>query len=126
MRKTIFILFFVSSFAHAQTWPSDYAREPTMQSIQSALTQSGTASSDPVIKTDSEIRSQFFPGTFDGLLGWRLPLHSSICPVSSFSAFGSVFVFDGHCDLFSNHWAGVRDAMMVVWTLSALFIVLKA
>lgn len=107
-------------------FPSDYAREPTVQQIRDALTQESTPADDPTPKTDSEIGDQFFKTTFDTLKGWTLPGHSSQCPTGSFDAFGSTHVIDAHCTLINNHWGILQAAMLAVWSIAALWIVLRA
>lgn len=107
-------------------FPSDYAREPTVQQIRDALTQQSSAPVDPASRTSSEITESFFNGTFDALKGWSLPGHSSQCPTGSFDALGSTHVIDAHCTLISNHFGVLQAAMIVVWSVVALWIVLRA
>ena len=107
-------------------FPSDYAREPTVQQIRDALTQQKPAPDDPTSRTGSEIGDQFFKTTFDALKGWSLPGHSSQCPTGSFAAFGSTHVIDAHCGLINSHWGTLQAAMLVVWSIAALWIVLRA
>lgn len=107
-------------------FPDDYAREPTVKEIRDALTQQSTPPADPTAKTESEIGDQFFKTTFDSLKGWTLPGHSSQCPTGSFDAFGSTHVIDAHCTLINNHWGVLQAAMLVVWSIAALWIVLRA
>lgn len=107
-------------------FPSDYAREPTVQQIRDALTRQSEAPVDPGARTSSEIGEQFFKNTFDNLKGWTLPGHSSQCPTGSFSAFASTYVIDAHCTLINNHWGVLQAAMLVVWSIAALWIVLRA
>lgn len=107
-------------------FPSDYAREPTIQQIRDALTQQKQPPEDPIHRTGSEIEDQFFKNTFDSLKGWTLPGHSSQCPTGSFDAFGSTHVIEAHCTLINNHWGILQAAMLVVWSIAALWIVLRA
>lgn len=107
-------------------FPDDYAREPTLKEIRDALTQQSEAPDAPASRTASEISESFFNGTFDALKGWSMPGHSSQCPTGSFSALGSTFVIDSHCTLISNHWGVLQAAMIVVWSIAALWIVLRA
>lgn len=107
-------------------FPSDYAREPTVQQIKDALTQQSTPATDPESRTGTEIGDQFFKNTFDTLKGWSLPGHSSQCPTGSFDALGSTHVIDAHCTLINNHWGVLQAAMIVVWSIAALWIVLRA
>jgi hypothetical protein len=118
-------------------FPSDYARQgeamaaanslaPKLDQLHQDLTQSSSPPSDPDLPAASDFENSFFKNTFTGLLSWQLPGHSSACPTPSFSALGSVYTIDSHCQLINDHWGILSAAMVVVWTLGALFIVLKA
>ncbi len=109
-----------------RSFPSDYAREGTLRGIKDALTQSATAPSDPTARTATEIEDQFFKTTFTGLKSWSLPAHSSSCPTASFEAFGATRTLNSHCALINDHWGLLSAVMLVVWTISALFIVMRA
>lgn len=118
-------------------FPSDYSRSGEAQlaatSINDALgpkldkiTETGSDPADPLQPQASEFDQQFFSGTFNNLLGWQLPAHSSQCPTSSFSWENRTFTLDSHCQLVNNHFSVLASVMAVVWTVLALLIVLGA
>lgn len=115
------------------TFPDDYARQATtlassqtLSKIETALTKVDAAPADPVVPDAAEFQTAFFSGTFDALKGWRLPAHSSQCPSGSIPLFGDSFTVNAHCQLFADQSESLNAAMAVVWTIAALFIVLKA
>ncbi len=114
------------------TFPDDYAREATTQAIRtSAQTiaegfKPADALADPTMPTSSDLADIHFKDAFSSLLAWRLPAHSSVCPVATFDLFGRRLVMDSQCQLARDHMAGVADAMAVVFVIGALFIVLRA
>lgn len=118
-------------------FPSDYARmgeaATAAQSIANSLgpkidkiTETGVDPDDPVIPEESQFDQAFFNGTFSSLKAWQVPAHSSSCPSGSFSFNGSTFVIDSHCQLVASHFGVLQAAMMVVWSVVALGIVLRA
>jgi hypothetical protein len=119
--------------SNSVTFPSDYARQGEAASAASAvnaqiahLGESSAAPAEPVVPAASGFADVFFPSTFSNLTAWQLPGHASQCPTSSFSAFGQSFTIDAHCGLLADHSAPLEAAMVVVWSLLALFIVLRA
>ena len=124
------------SSSNQVVFPSDYARVNEAQtaansvnvkldSLHDDLTNPGTPNTDPTVPDNGQYTD--FADTFSGLTGWSMPGHSSQCPTASFvSPWGTSYTFDAHCQLIVDHWAVLQTAMTVVWTLSALFIVLKA
>jgi hypothetical protein len=113
-------------------FPDDYARENTSQATKSGIDQlhkdlTDTESvDDPLIPEASRFTDSFFSGTFDGIKGWSLPSHSSVCPTGTFAFNNTTYTMDAHCQLANNHFGALQAAMAVVWSLLALFIVLKA
>lgn len=114
------------------TFPDDYARQGTLQSVDSGvstlhkdLTDTSNVD-DPTIPDQSRFAESFFSGTFDGLKGWSLPGHVSQCPTGSFVWNSTSYTIDAHCQLVNDHFNALQAAMAVVWSLLALFIVLKA
>ena len=114
-------------------FPDDYARQGTLsqevantKAIANALTTSATGVVDPAIPGASQFDDAFFKTTFNSLLSWSPPAHSSACPTSSFDALGKTFTINAHCALVDNNFAGIRQAMAVVYVLLAMFIVLRA
>lgn len=124
------------SSSNQVVFPSDYARTNEAQSaadtvnvkldtLHDDLTDPGTPNSDPTVPDNGQYTD--FADTFSGLTGWSMPGHSSTCPIASFfSPWGTSYTFDSHCQLITDNWAVLQAAMTVVWTLAALFIVLKA
>lgn len=118
-------------------FPSDYARmgeaATAAQTIANALgpkidaiSETGTDPDDPTIPEESQFDQAFFNGTFSSLKAWQVPAHSSSCPSGSFSFNGSTFVIDSHCQLVASYFGALEAAMMVVWSVVALGIVLRA
>lgn len=72
-----------------------------------------------------------FGTTFDNLKAWNLPAHASTCPapdidLSGVFGAGHVYSFNAHCQLVQDHFAALQAAMMVCWSLMAMFVVLRA
>lgn len=118
-------------------FPNDYARQgeaaaaassltPKLDQLHTDLTKIEALPADPALPTSSQFEDSFFKGVFDALKAWRLPAHSSACPTSSFQALGSTYSFSAHCDLINGHWNELSSVMTVVWSLLALWIVLRA
>lgn len=114
------------------SWPDDYARQATVASIDAGIAQlhqdltRTEDKADPDIPESSRFTDAFFSGTFDALKGWQLPGHTSQCPVGSFSWNSTTYAIDAHCQLVNDHFNALQAAMTVVWSLLALFIVLRA
>lgn len=113
-------------------FPDDYSREPTLQATKTAVQQihedltKTESTDDPTVSGSSEFNDAFFNGTFNALKGWNLPGHTSTCPVGSFNWNSVSYSIDAHCQLVTTHFDALRAAMTVVWTLVALFVVLRA
>lgn len=118
-------------------FPSDYARAgeaaSAAQSISNtlgpkidAITNTGDDPVDPLLPEESIFNDAFFSGTFNNLLGWQLPAHSSECPTGSFAWNGGTYAIDSHCQLINSHFGTLSAAMAVVWTVAALFLLLRA
>lgn len=116
-------------------FPSDYARAGEAAAAASAintslgpkldkLLETSPAPSDPTLPDPGQYTD--FGSTFNSLTGWSVPGHSSQCPTSSFSVFGRTFTIDSHCTLWADHSQALQAAMMVVWTIAALWVVLRA
>lgn len=119
------------------TFPSDYARhgeattaangiKDAVGTLHGDLTGT-TTTGDPVEPTSGDMPG--WGSTFSSLLGWQLPAHGSSCPTPSldlaFMGLGS-HSMTMHCTLINNHFDALNAAMMVVWTVLALFVVLRA
>mgnify|MGYP004508115621 CR=1 FL=1 len=63
---------------------------------------------------------------FPNLKDYRVPDHASECPRPSFEMFGATFEIDAHCDLLEDQRETVGFIMTLVWSICALWIVLKA
>ena len=113
-------------------FPDDYARQNTTQAIKAGVDQlhrdltDSTVVDDPVQPPSTSFEDSFFKTTFDALKGWHLPSHSSQCPTGNLSLFGQTYSIDSHCTLINGNWGALQAAMGVVWSLMALFIVLRA
>lgn len=120
-------------------FPSDYARTgeaqtaantlaPKLDTIHSDLSVTQTVA-DPLTLGASDMPD--WGATFGALNSWTVPAHSSACPAPSVDlsgvfGVGSVYAFDAHCQLVADHYNALQAAMMVVWSLLALFVVLRA
>lgn len=107
---------------------STAANKTALDAIKGKLTTDATVG-DPDATTMSQVKGAGLSrntGPFAALDGWSLPSHSSICPTSSFAWNNQTFTFDAHCSLIGDNFAVFRSVMTALFTLSALFIVLKA
>ncbi|PMS20815.1 hypothetical protein C0Z18_09760 [Trinickia dabaoshanensis] len=57
---------------------------------------------------------------------WAVPAHSSVCPEPSFTAFGHSFTLTTQCDLAESNRTAIYTAFAAMFTLAALFVVLRA
>jgi hypothetical protein len=64
--------------------------------------------------------------SFNPLRNWAVPTGTGTCPTGTFNAFNQSFTLDGHCALFEANMPVIRQAFGVVFSVSALFIVLGA
>lgn len=65
-------------------------------------------------------------GLMPDLKAFSIPAHTSTCPIPSFSAFGRSYMIDSHCALIDNSRSVIEAAMLLVWSIGAIFIVLRA
>lgn len=123
----------------AITFPSDYARtgeaasastgiQTKLDTLHNDLTTT-TNTTDPTEPTVADMPG--WGNTFTNLVSWQLPAHSSTCPTPSLDlsnvlGAGKVFVMNSHCTLINDHFNALQAAMTVVWSVLALFIVLRA
>lgn len=63
---------------------------------------------------------------FPNLRDYRVPDHTSECPRPSFEMFGATYEIGAHCDLLEDQRETVGFIMTLVWSICALWIVLKA
>ncbi len=60
------------------------------------------------------------------LKGFAVPSHTASCPRFSLVALGGTYALDSHCQLIESNRSLIEAAMLLCWTLSSVFIVLKA
>lgn len=60
------------------------------------------------------------------LKAFSVPAHVGTCPKPSFVAFNKSYTFDSHCGLIESSRSIIEAAMLLVWGISAMFIVLRA
>lgn len=63
---------------------------------------------------------------FPDLRSFVVPSHSAECPKPSMSIFNKTYVLDSHCSMFETVRPTLYAVMAVVWSVSALFIILAA
>ena len=121
------------------TFPNDYARTGEAQTAANTLAtkldtlhndlSTTTTVADPLEVDPTTMPS--FGTTFDNLKAWNLPAHVSTCPapdidLSGVFGAGHIYHFNAHCQLVQDHFAALQAAMMVCWSLLAMFVVLRA
>ncbi|WP_186073693.1 MULTISPECIES: hypothetical protein [Burkholderia] len=57
---------------------------------------------------------------------WAVPAHGSACPEPSFSVLGHSFTLTAQCDLAESNRTAIYTAFAAMFTLAALFVVLRA
>jgi hypothetical protein len=106
------------------------ANKGLLQSLKDFFTGTSDAPTDASLnaKTGAEVDGAGSDGggTFTALKGWNVPTHTAMCPTASFDAFGRTFVINAHCALIDSNFSIFRNVMTLVFSLSALFIVLRA
>jgi hypothetical protein len=60
------------------------------------------------------------------LKAFAVPAHVGTCPKPSFVAFDKTYTFDSHCGLVESNRSIIEAAMLLVWSIGAVFIVLRA
>ena len=124
-----------SGSTSGSTFPSDYARQgeaknaadslaPKLDKIADSLSKDATSTPDPTAVDETTMPT--FDTTFDNLKGWRLPPHGSVCPQPQMTLFGNSYTLSSHCTLLNNYGHPLHQAMVVVFSVLALFIVLRA
>ena len=120
-------------------FPSDYARQGEAAAAAVPITtkldtlhgdlSNTIATIDPVLPVAGDMPG--WGNTFTNLLSWQLPAHTSTCPtpeldLSGVLGSGNTYVMNSHCALVQDNFAAFNAAMTVVWSMLALFIVLRA
>lgn len=85
-----------------------------------------TVPGDPDAVSSSDITSLLQLPSLDAFKTFAIPSHVSVCPTSSFTAFDKTYTFDAHCALLDAHTAALRGVMSLVFSISAIFITLRA
>jgi len=133
----------VAPAAAGVVFPTDYSRageaataagtiNAKLDVLHDDLTNSThTATTDPVVPPDTDFTNNFFLHTFDNILAWRLPSHTSTCPtlsldLSGFFGVGHTFTVDEQCTLAESQRTTLSSVMVVVFLIGAFFIVLGA
>jgi hypothetical protein len=120
-------------------FPNDYARtgeaaaaaattNARLDTLHHDLSDTATVA-DPLAVDPATMTG--YGTTFDNLKAWNLPAHASTCPapdidLSGVFGAGHVYHFNAHCQLVQDHFAALQAAMMVCWSLMAMFVVLRA
>lgn len=120
-------------------FPGDYAKTGEAATAAAGLgtkldTLHGDLTTQTTVADPPALTGVDMPGmgsTFDAIKGWTLPTHTSTCPqpqidLSGVLGAGRVFTLSTHCQLAQDHFPVLQAAMMVVWTIAAMFVVLKA
>jgi len=111
------------------TETTQIANKSLLTDIKDFFTQPSEQSAVPNAKSTADFRGAVISKDtplFSSLLGFQLPTHNSTCPQPSFDYNGQTYAFTAHCDLVTDHFAAFRAVFTVIFTLSALFIVLRA
>lgn len=109
-------------------FPGDYAKRGEWIAGGTRLKATGAAAGDPEvvkIEDDEEFNAAFFGEVLDDLKFWQLPAHASQCPKPSYTLWDVEHEMTAHCDLFDIYGASISLLFDLVWTLAALYVVLK-
>lgn len=60
------------------------------------------------------------------LKSFVVPSHSAICPRPNFTVFDRTYTIESHCGLIDGMRSVIDAAMLLVWTIGAMFIILRA
>ena len=84
------------------------------------------APGDPTATTSAELNTALELPLLQSFKTFSLPGHVSECPRPSFTWRSTSYVIDAHCALLDAHTALLRAAMSLVFSIGALFTVLRA
>ena len=85
-----------------------------------------SAPGDPTATTSAELNTVLELPLLQSFKTFSLPGHVSECPRPSFTWRSTSYVIDAHCALLDAHTALLRAAMSLVFSIGALFTVLRA
>lgn len=97
------------SGAQIDLGPNPNTAAPTMEATPTAA-----QILEPILKLMPDLKNFSVPG------------HTSACPKPSFSAFSKTYLIASHCDLIESSRSIIEAAMLLMWTISSVFIVLRA
>lgn len=113
-------------------FPTDYARAGEAASAANTVKTSVDQLKDKVTNSET-VDDPTVPdwadnwgSTFNPLKAWSMPGHASSCPTGGFEWNGVSYTMNSHCQLILDHWSGLQTAAVVVWTISAIWILLGA
>ena len=97
------------SGAQIDLGPNPNTAAPTMEATPTAA-----QILEPILKLMPDLKNFSVPG------------HTAVCPKPSFSAFSKTYIIASHCDLIESSRSIIEAAMLLMWTISSVFIVLRA
>lgn len=110
-------------------FPSDYARAGEASAAAdkvvnklNTIFEPGHDPSDPTVPDTMPT----FGNEFDNLKNFQPGSHSAVCPQPSFTVWNRTFTMSAHCQMANDYMSQFQAAMMVVWSIGAIFIVLRA
>lgn len=128
-----------TGFSPSTSTSSGTPLNPATSSTSSSSTNSTSAQPQLNLGVDPNIGSPFLEttptasqilapilGLFPSFKNFTVPAHSGECPKPAFDAFGKHFVMDSHCTMFEQNRAVLTGAMLLAFSLVAIFIVLSA
>lgn len=86
------------------------------EAIGSATSKTGGATAP-----DNDIKTSLNP-----FKNWALPINLGQCPTATFEIFNKSIYMDSHCTIFNDNSNVIKQSMGVVFTITALFIILGA
>lgn len=105
--------------------PTDYARSGEAATAATAIT-SKLSETEPTTDLVEPVLTNPLSSYFNPLRSWTPPSVNGQCPTGSFEWNNHTYGFDAMCTLFNDNLTLIRGAMGVIFSLSALVIVLRA